>query len=326
MEDREYVFLTTPAAEKIMSEVNRAVDKNEWAAVFGEIGTGKTEIKNYLVSEWERRKDRYTVVQFPTFRAGSSRVNKIMKWMLLKLAPDSHVPADIELKAETLRTALMKAHAAKRKVILVLEDVGSIHEHTFRELKKVHELTGLAQKNLFSILMFGNESRVTKAVLRGDEIGFRCRQLFTSELSSEEMITFAEKRFGLSFPKGREGQQAKGYFTRAVTKTPLAVKCFAERLFELKNFSGEVTMNAMIKARFMEARMIRERTSKLGISSVDIQNELSRKGIKVNDSTIRHVLNDKKGYKDDVVTDILSAADYLIQKKDSNESEKAANA
>jgi hypothetical protein len=321
-----HVFLTTPSIEKIISELNRAVEKNEWIALFGDYGTGKTEIKNYLISEWERRKDRFAVIQFPTFRSDASRINKIMKWMLEQLTPDAHIPADIELKAERLRTALMRAHNAKRRVVLVLEDVGSIHEHTFRELKKVHELTGLAQKNLFSILMFGNESRTTRAVLRGDEIGLRCRSLVTPELQPEEMVTFAEKRFGLSFAKGREGQQVKGYFTRNVKRTPLAIKAIAERLFMLKGFSGEINMAGLIRAKVLEARLIKERTSLYGITSVDIQNELAKKGVKTSDSTIRHVLNDKGNYKEGLVEEIFTAAENLIQKAEAKgANEKAVN-
>jgi hypothetical protein len=321
-----HVFLTTPATEKIISEMNRAVDKNEWIALFGDYGTGKTEIKNYLISEWERRKDRFCVIQFPTFRANNSRVNKIMKWMLEQLTPDAHIPADIELKAERLRTALMRAHNAKRRVVLVLEDVGSIHEHTFRELKKIHELTGLSQKNLFSILMFGNESRVTSRVLRGDEIGLRCRSLYTPELTDAEMITFAEKRFGLSFPQGREGQQVRGYFVRNVKRTPLAIKSVSERLFMLKGFTGEVSMSSLIKSRVMEAKLIKEQTAKYGITSLDIQAELSKQGKRVSDSTIRHVLNDKPGYKDDLAAEILGAAENLVQKAESKRgTEKAVN-
>lgn len=325
MEETGHVFLTTPATEKIMNEINRSVDKNEWVALFGDYGTGKTEIKNYLISEWERKKDRYCVIQFPTFRSNASRVNKIMKWMLEQLTPDAHIPADIELKAERLRTALMRAHNSKRKVILVLEDVGSIHEHTFREMKKVHELTGLSQKNLFSILMFGNESRVTRSVLRGDEIGLRCRSLYTPELTDAEMITFAEKRFGLTFPKGRDGQQVKGYFMRNIKRTPLAIKAVSERLYMLKGFTGEVTMSSLIKSKVMEAKLIKDRTAKYGITSTDIQAELSKQGIRTNDSTIRHVLNDKPGYKDDLVADIMGAAERLIQKAETNSNEKVAN-
>ncbi len=320
------VFLTTPATEKIMAEIGRAVDKNEWFALFGDFGTGKTEIKNYLISEWERKRDRYCVIQFPTFRSNASRVNKVMRWMLEQLTPDAHIPADIELKAERLRTALMKSYNSKRKVILVLEDVGSIHEFTFRELKKIHELTGLAQKNLFSILMFGNESRVTRSVLRGDEIGLRCRSVYTPELTESEMVLFAEKRFGLSFAKGREGQQVKGYFVRNIKATPLAIKSVAERLLSLKNFSGEVTMSAMIKTKIIEAKLIKDRTAKYGITSIDIQTELSKQGIKVGDSTIRGVLNDKPGYKDDLTAEIFSTAEKLIHKAEvKNGNDKVAN-
>ncbi|MCX8000467.1 MAG: ATP-binding protein, partial [Leptospiraceae bacterium] len=295
------MFISTPAIEKILSELRKGVERNEWIAVLGEIGTGKTEIKNFLISEWERRRDKYVVIQFPTFRSEKSRINKIMKWMLEKLTPDDHIPVDVELKAEKLRTALMRAHNNHRKVILVLEDVGSINEFTFRELKKVHELTGLGQKHLFSILMFGNESRVTKSVLRGEEIGFRCRTLYTQELNENEMIYFAEKRFGLSFPKGREGQLVKGYFTRNVRKTPLGVCAVAERLKTLKEFKGEVNMNLLIKARVLEAKMLKDKIQKLGITSTEIQSELMKQGTRVSESTIRMVLNDKGNYKEETV-------------------------
>ena len=172
--EKEYKFIMTESVEKIINQIQRVVSKDEWMAVFGGFGTGKTEMKNYLISGWSRKTDN-VVIQFPTFESSNSRIGHIMTWMLRQLNPGEHVPANVELKAEKLRTTLMRARNQKRKVILILEDVGSIHIKTFKELKKIHELTGLGEKNLFSILMFGNESRTTFSVLASPEIGLRCK-------------------------------------------------------------------------------------------------------------------------------------------------------
>jgi type II secretory pathway predicted ATPase ExeA len=317
-QEKDYKFLMTESIETVIQQINSTVTRDEWIALFGDYGMGKTEIKEYLISEWTRKRD-YIIIQFPSFESKVSRITHIMTWMLRQINPGDHVPSNIELKAEKLRTALMKARTMKRKVVLICEDVGSIHPSTFRELKKVHELTGLSERHLFSILMFGNMTRSTETVLESPEVGLRCKLIQMEYLSQNEMMEFATRRFGLKFPKGNEGKLVIEQFSHRVGHTPLAIKYFAEKLSSLKDFSGEVTISSMIKAKYYEMKYLKEKIRKLDISYSDIQVELKRMGGKSSVDTIKGVLNDNGSYKESTIQDIVRAAENLASKKEENE-------
>ncbi len=254
-------FLCTPCIEKIQRSIERAVKRDEWICISGQVGSGKTYIKNYYLNRWFRESQRYIVIEQPSFAIPTSRMHIIMGRMLQAITPGEPIPRDIESRYIRLRTVLLRANRTKRKIILLIDEAQDTNSQTLRELKKIHELSGPNRQHLFSIVMFSKESEKMEIALEGEELGYRVRRCYLHDLSEEDIFFFAE-HFGCRFGQGEEDQAAKNLFLQGIRPTPLSVLHFCGFVRELNDFNGIVRLAHIKKYR---SKTLKERLTSRGI-------------------------------------------------------------
>ncbi|MCB1172167.1 MAG: AAA family ATPase [Leptospiraceae bacterium] len=238
----ERYFIETANTRAIYNAVTKAVKNKSWLLIQGDVGAGKTYMKDFLVYEWAADPENYVVLQQPGFVLSGSRLRVIMKRMIHALSRDERAPQDVETRYYRLQTLLIRANREKKKIILVVDESQDMSEATIRELKKLHELSSPGRPHLFTIIMFAKESARIDAILNGREIGYRVQRHFINKLSNDEMIGFAME-WGLGFEKGKAGQIAMQYFCDTTHPTPLGVQYTVGRIMGLKSFDGVATEN-----------------------------------------------------------------------------------
>lgn len=317
-QEHRYPFLITENIENILKSVERAVVNDSWIYISGDVGTGKSEVTKYLHGRWQREPEKYTVVSMKAWLRTGSRVSALMKWLIAAIEPDHRIPGDVELRAERLKTLLMKSYRAKRKVIVMIDEAQDLSEQTFRELKKVHELSAFGVSHLFSIIMFAKESSRADGFLAGRELGYRIKRIPIIPLSDYEMTEFAEKRFDVKFPGGAERRRVTSYFSQMAHPSPLGVRHLCEAIQDLPEYKGVVTLEiiqgAMRRDRKAQLKKYRitlkdiQRAAKeehgMNLATSTISDIQSGKGHKYNDKTVntldaieRDLLNSAKGFE-----------------------------
>ncbi len=302
----EMVFIKTDNVEKIIRDVNRTIRKNGWLAVTGDVGTGKTTLINYLMSEWRQRPDQFNVIYSMGWRWKGSRANHIMKRMIRFIDPDEHVPGDVEFRSERLKTVLMRSHRAGKRTILIIDEGQDMTEPTMLELKKIHELSAFGEDHLFSIVMFGKVNSRLSETLKRRELGFRVSQSYLAGLGQKEILAFAEEKFELKFPKTKNDYQTvTDYFFQMVHPSPLGVKHFAEKLFNLSDFDGNVTVQHI---RSTARQDVKARLKTYNVSYSQIAKEAG-----VSKSTVSEVYaGQETKYTDEVVRQVQKATEKCI--------------
>ncbi|MCB1202589.1 MAG: AAA family ATPase, partial [Leptospiraceae bacterium] len=225
------VFIQTENIRKILNRVRSTISQNGWLAIAGEVGSGKTTICEHLQSNWLQHSEKYTVVFDKGWiaAAGTSAAGNVMKKLIRAIDPDAKSPGDLSLRANVLKTKLFQAARANRKVVLLIDEAQDLTPQTLRELKKIHETTGMGFQNLFSIIMVMKESHRTDSILESRELGWRISRVYTAPLTSHEIIEFAVNRYGVQFAD----KNVATYFTRKATASPLWVCRMANQLQEL---------------------------------------------------------------------------------------------
>lgn len=295
------VFMRTEQIDRIYKAIDTTVSKNGWIAISGDVGSGKSRLLAEKVKTWAQDPQKYIVIPTMSWKRQGSRVASIMKRMIKAIAPDEHVPGDVEYRAERLKTCLMRATRQNRKVILTIDEMQDLSEQSIRELKKVHEITGLGQPHLFSIVMIGKNSENIDAIFNGREIGYRCRRINTSELDNAEVISFAEEVFGLSFPSGKDGKQAKDYFCEMAHHSPLGVQYLTDNILSI---STEVTVENIRKALVTD---IKQQLKRYGYSMDDVAREAH-----MSKTAVVEIINMKGRYAQDAVEAVNMATAKLI--------------
>ncbi|MCE9499596.1 MAG: ATP-binding protein, partial [Leptospira sp.] len=148
---------------------------HDWLVNLGQPGIGKSSIYKELIKFWSSYPNRFVVIQTKSFRLIQTRTNVLMKRMIKAINPDEHAPGDIETRYEVLRNCLVDAHQKKKKVILLFDEAQDLNGITFRELKKLHELSGMGKKHLFSIVMFAKNINGFENLFANRELGHRLR-------------------------------------------------------------------------------------------------------------------------------------------------------
>ena len=241
-EEHKYPFLISENIDTLLKGINAAVQKNGWVYISGDVGAGKSEVTKYMQQRWQREPEKYVVVSIKAWLRAGSRVSALMKRLIAAIDPDEHIPGDIELRAERLKTMLMRAHREKRKVIVMIDEAQDLSDSTFRELKKVHETSAFGVPHLFSIIMFAKESMRAEGLLAGRELGYRIKRIPILPLSMHEMCEFAEKRFDLTFPTGTERRRVTAYFAQMAHPSPLGVRHLCEAINDMPEYKGVVSL------------------------------------------------------------------------------------
>lgn len=243
MKQRE--LIETKNVRMIKNAVRDTVNRNGFLAVIADIGSGKTRILSELTDYWTQYPHKFAVVKMHGFRHKYSRVSAIIQLLCEEINPDLDISAFmIEKKYHALGDALRET---KKKVILIVDEAQDFNHQTFKDLKKIHEITGNGLKHLFSIILFGKTDRKWNYVFSTPELGYRIRHLTLDELTQDEIITIAEKSYLLTF----QNERVKESFARQIQfKTPLGIEFSAN---SIRNQYGlDEDQKAMVTREIMQ--------------------------------------------------------------------------
>jgi type II secretory pathway predicted ATPase ExeA len=311
--DEVATLVLTSNVKKVKRRISTTIRENNYLAIIADVGVGKTHLFNHLARMWESRPEKYVIIKGKAFLGANSRVPSIMKRMIRELEPDIKVPGDIESRYEVLEECLRKATHQGKKVILAIDEAQDLSLQTFRDLKKIHEISSLSQDNLFSILLFGKHGPIWDSLFKTAELGFRISRTSMNELSRDEIIAIAEERFKISF----SGSKAKNLFSSKLRqKTPLAIKNMCDIIIKLSGFEGKVT-SELIQEYSMTS--IKGRLSMVGARQIDVLEKVKEMypRSRANKGTISDTLNGRSHIDIDSEASrkIFEAADVVVTEK-----------
>lgn len=215
-------IIETRNVRAVKNAVRDTINNNGMLAVIADVGAGKTTMYDVLKNYWEQYPHQFTVVEMKAFKCQYSRISSIMELLISACEPAATVPRVIEKRFFMLRDAL---RASKKRIILVADEAQDLNMQTFRDIKKIHEIDGVGQKHLFSIVLFGKTHLQWNRVFSTPELGHRLHYFKFEGLAADEIILIAEKTFLLKF----QNERVKERFAASMThKTPLDVE-FASR-------------------------------------------------------------------------------------------------
>lgn len=217
----EIIETTNTKATK--NAVRQCVDKNGMMAVVAEIGSGKTTMFNYLEEHWRNHPETFRVVTVKSFDSPFSRIGIIMKLLLEALSPSIHIPHGNEMKYKLLTTELRKYSKKNFKIILMIDEAQDLRNQTFRDIKKIHEITGNGMSHLFSVIFFGKTAKKWDAFLQDTEIGYRMNMTYLEPLSEEDILKIASEKYKINFETDRV---RKRFCSMSRFKTPLGIEYF----------------------------------------------------------------------------------------------------
>ncbi|WP_016759381.1 ATP-binding protein [Leptospira weilii] len=304
LEESHEVFVRTKNSTRILNFCTNIAEKNQWTAIIGQPGSGKTEIKKELLRVLRGLPDKYIVVEVPVFYSIQPRTAAIMKELIKSINPDVHVPGSIESKYRLLRSVLVEALTAKKKVVMVFEESQNLSHNMMRELKMLHEIEGMGRSNLFSMIMFLKTSPKFEEVFKTREIGKRVLVENMQLPTTTEAFEIAEKRFALSF----QDQSARSEFLQATGEYPATIKHIAQTLWAQPGFTGKVT-KAILHASKISA--FKEALSEYGITNREIKAYFKRtRNEDVALGVVSESINHKRNGK--VAEEIRKAAEEML--------------
>ena len=213
-------FVETRNVQLVRTAIAGALKTNGFIAVICEVGSGKTTFYNRNLDHWSSNAHRFNACALKAFKSRTSRIGQIMRLMIESLDPDGSCPASAERQYDRLARLLRDAEKKGRRTVLVIDEAQDLHWQTFRDLKKLHEISGKSE-HLFSIVLFGKPGGIWDRMFGGAELGFRIDPVRLGQLAEEEIIEIAEKAFGLRFST----EMVKKRFAAAVPgRTPLGIK------------------------------------------------------------------------------------------------------
>ena len=196
-------MIETANTKAIKNAVRQCANQNGMMAVVAEIGAGKTTMFDYLEEHWRNHPDTFKVVTVKSFDSPISRIGIIMELLIEALSPGIHIPRSKEFKYKILTTELRKYAKKNFKIILMVDEAQDLRTQTFRDIKKIHEITGNGMSHLFSVIFFGKPSRRWDSFLKTPELGYRINMTYLDSLSDEDIIKIASEKYKINFESDR---------------------------------------------------------------------------------------------------------------------------
>jgi type II secretory pathway predicted ATPase ExeA len=222
-------LIETQNVRAVKSAVKNAVQNNRIALVEAEVGSGKTTLFNHLAEYWEQYPHRFRIPTIKGFDMRRSRASVIIRLLLGKLNPQADIPVSIEMMYKLLEQELRSfCKPGNNRVILMIDEAQDMPFQTFRDIKKIHEISGPGREHLISVILFGKQGdRKLKRYINTNELGFRTHYLLLSALNNEDLLKIAEQKYGLRFENSRVRER---FGSTIQFKTPLGVEFFARAL------------------------------------------------------------------------------------------------
>ncbi|EMO79188.1 AAA domain protein [Leptospira kirschneri str. 200801774] len=305
IEELAEIFVRTKNSNRILNFCTSIADKNQWTAIIGQPGSGKTEIKKELLRVLRGLPDKYIVVEIPVFQSVQPRTAAVMKQLIKSVDPDIHVPGSIESKYIVLRSVLASAYLAKKKVVIIFEESQNLSHNMMRELKMLHEIEGMGRANLFSMIMFLKTSPKFEEVFKTREIGKRVLVENMQLPTSSEALEIAQKKFGLTF----QDAAAKSDFLQATGEYPASIKHLAQTLWKQPGFTGKVSKSLLISTKITA---FKEALLEYGVSNRVIKEYFKRvKNKDVSVGAINESLNYKRN--NNMAEEIRTVAGQMLE-------------
>lgn len=310
-------YIETKAAQKVQRLIKKTVDANGMCRVVGDVGMGKTAMKNRLMQVWEGFPARFRVIHIQSFALSESRISIVMKRMIKVIAPDEHVPGSPELAYDTLRNVLAHAHMNRIKPVLVFDEAQHLSEITMLEIKKIHEISALGVDHLFAVVMFAKPSYKHDLIFMRPELGKRFRSIELKKPDASELLEMAAA-YGIRFPKGKEGETLRRQFTGVTEGTPLGVKNLARHLYtDIPDFDGMLTYEIFRSATNFD---FIARLKKVGLGLKDAQEEYRRMfGKTITISQLSKIANGRESKaNNETERNALTALESLLARETEN--------
>lgn len=206
--------VTTPRSVALVEiKIWKAIDRQQMAAVVGDVGSGKTTIVAKILEEMERNK-LFRIIRVYPLGHRKLTPTQLLEAVLLDLTGDV-IYAGMQTRARLVREALDDVEARGQKILMVIDEAHELPTQTLKDLKKLHEVQGKFTSPL-SICLVGQprllrrlQREVTlKEVLERTEIievrGFRAKDGGMDE--ALEYLEFKLRRTG-------SGRKANDIFT-----------------------------------------------------------------------------------------------------------------
>lgn len=211
--------------------IKETVERNGFAAVIGEKGTGKSHTLRQVVGSYEQ-KGGYTVITITPMDEKVKNITQIMSAMVEDIAGESP-RRDVESRRRQLRRILGDSH---QKIILSIDEAQDLHKSTLRGLKKIHELGFGTKDKLFSIILFGQES--LKDRISDDELKPRIRRHHMKGLTDKEKMEFVDS--------SQFNEKSLAIFLKRTRKTPLSVITAHDELLVIRDDLGRKKIDEQI--------------------------------------------------------------------------------
>ena len=204
-------------AGKFISEL---LSSNGMGAIIGEKGSGKTFIKRKIIGAFEEKKSEFRVIEIVPMGEQVQNIGQIMNSMISDISGEAP-RQDNEARRRQLRRILGET---KENVVLAIDEAQDLHHSTLRGLKKLHELGFGTRDQLFTIILFGQNS--LKDRISDDELRPRIRRYCMRDLTQKEKELFISET--KKFTPG-----AFEIFLKRTRKTPLAVEDAYRELMQI---------------------------------------------------------------------------------------------
>ena len=183
----------------------QAAIHDDFLAVTGESGSGKTTIRRDLIDRLDRENRMVKVIQPYVLgmeendRKGKTlRVTHIAEAVLAALSPTERPRQSSEARYAQLHRALISSHEAGWRHLLVIEEAHCLPTPTLKHLKRLRELEKGYTK-LLSIILIGQTELETKLSPRNAdvrEVAQRISMVRLAPISSVELENFLRHRLG----------------------------------------------------------------------------------------------------------------------------------
>jgi len=241
-----------------------AAHNGGFVAVIGEVGSGKTIIRE-LVFEQLQRDDRVIIIFPQSFDKKRLTAYHIAEAIIRDISADGRSPSSQEKQAARVRQLLLERYKTGRRFVLVLEEAHDLMIHTLKYLKRFLEIKDGLSPVMGIILIAQPELEQRLDERRSYDIREVIRRCVTAKLapfSAEDMkgyLALKFKRVGADLEKvfSKDGLDAladrlliKDRYGKLVESRiyPLTVNNYTARGMNLAAEMGEARVSAEVVA------------------------------------------------------------------------------
>lgn len=152
------VFLT-PDIRYVREAMWSAAKNQDFVAVIGESGSGKTVLYRDLIDRIQRENANVRIIAPQTVDKEKLTAAAIGQAILQDITPGAKVPSRLESQARHVREALLNGSKAGTSFLLAIEEAHDLNKYTLKQLKRFREIGDGFQQPLGIVLICQPEMR-----------------------------------------------------------------------------------------------------------------------------------------------------------------------